>query len=127
MSATLKVQIDSDKFATLVESLKSAGKVKNSNVQYILPSGSPEAPAPLLRERAEIELALVSPPQIIGEEHGLIRTIRETFANSWKGLLWSIEKLFVGISLAGPWIVVLLAAWILWRRVRRKKAAQPTT
>jgi glycine cleavage system regulatory protein len=123
MSATLKVQVDSDKFATLVESLKSGGKVKNSNVQYILPSGSPEAPAPLLRERAEIELALVSPPQIIGEEHGLLRTIRDTFANSWKGLLWSVEKLFVGVSLAGPWIAVLLVAWILWRRARRKKTA----
>jgi glycine cleavage system regulatory protein len=123
MSATLKVQIDSDKFGPLVDSLKSAGKVKNSNVQYILPSGSPEAPAPLLRERAEIELALVSPPQFIGEEHGLLKTIRDTFANSWKGLLWSIEKLFVGVSLAGPWIVVLLVAWVLWRRARRKKAA----
>jgi len=123
MSATLKVQIDSDKFGPLVDSLKSAGKVKNSNVQYILPSGSPEAPAPLLRERAEIELALVSPPQFIGEEHGLLKTIRDTFANSWKGLLWSIEKLFVGVSLAGPWIVLLIVGLVVWRKARRKKAA----
>ena len=125
MSATLKVQIDADKFGPLVESLKSAGKLKNSNVQHILPSRTTDAPAPL-QERAEIDLALVSPPQIIGEEHGILRTIRDTFANSWKGLLWSIEKLFVGISLAGPWIAVLLVAWILWRRARKKKAAQPT-
>jgi glycine cleavage system regulatory protein len=126
MSATLKVEIDSEKFAGLVESLKSSGKVKNSNTQYNLPAGSTGGPSPLLRERAEIELALVSPPQIIGEEHGILRTIRDTFANSWKGLLWSIEKLFVGISLAGPWVVVLILAWVLWRRARRKKSTQPT-
>jgi glycine cleavage system regulatory protein len=123
MSATLKVEIDSDKFGTLVESLKTAGKVKNSNVQYNLPAGSSGGPSPLLRERAEIELALVTPPQLLGEQHGILKTIRDTFANSWAGLLWSIEKLFVGVSLAGPWIAVLVAAWVLWRRARRKKAA----
>jgi hypothetical protein len=34
--------------------------------------------------------------QLIGEEHGILKTIRDTFAHSWAGLLWSIEKLFVG-------------------------------
>jgi glycine cleavage system regulatory protein len=127
MSATLRIQIDADKFAALVDSLKSAGKVKNANVNHVLPAVSSDGALPLLRERAEIEFALVSPPQLIGEEHGILKTIRDTFANSWTGLLWSVEKLFVGLSLAGPWIAVLAAAWILWRRARRKKAAQPTT
>jgi glycine cleavage system regulatory protein len=126
-SATLKAQIDADKFGALVDSLKTAGKVKNENVSQSLPPVSPEGGPQLLRERAEIELALVSPPQLIGEEHGIVRMIRDTFANSWAGFLWSMEKLFVGISLAGPWIVVLLGAWLLWRRARKKKATQPTT
>jgi hypothetical protein len=126
MSATLRVQIDADKFAALVDSLKSAGKVKNANVNHVLPAVSSDGALPLLRERAEIEFALMSPPQLIGEEHGILKTIRDTFANSWTGLLWSVEKLFVGLSLAGPWIAVLAAAWILWRRARRKKAAQPS-
>jgi glycine cleavage system regulatory protein len=125
-SATLKAQVDADKFSLLVDSLKTAGKIKNANLQSSLPPLSPEGGAQLLRERAEIELALVSPPQLIGEEHGILRTIRDTFAHSWTGLLWSIEKLFVGISLAGPWIVLLLGGWLLWRRARKKKATQPT-
>jgi len=126
-SATLKAQIDADKFGALVDSLKTAGKVKNENVSQSLPPVSPEGGPQLLRERAEIELALVSPPQLIGEDHGIVRMIRDTFANSWAGFLWSMEKLFVGISLAGPWIVILLGAWLLWRRARKKKATQPTT
>ena len=80
----------------------------------------------LLLLRKEIELALVSPAQLIGEEHGIVKVIRDTFANSWAGFLWSIEKLFVGISLAGPWIVLLAAGVLVWRRARKKKAAQPT-
>jgi glycine cleavage system regulatory protein len=126
MSAILRAQVDADQFADLVASLKTAGKVKNANVNHVLPAVSTDGAAPLLRERAEIELALVSPPQLIGEEHGILKTVRDTFANSWTGLLWSVEKLFVGLSLAGPWIAVLAAVWILWRRGRRRKAAQPS-
>jgi len=40
------------------------------------------------------------------------------------GVLWSVEKLFVGVSLAGPWLALALGAWVVVRRVRRKKAVQ---
>lgn len=121
-SATLKAQVDASKFQALVESLKSAGKVKNANVNVILPALGADGRPQLLRERAEIELALMTPPQLIGEEHGLIKSIKDTLANSWTGLLWSIEKLFVGIALAGPWAAILAAVVIVWRR-RKAKAA----
>jgi hypothetical protein len=119
MQATLRIQIDADKFQALVDSLKSAGKVKNANINSVLPAASADGSALLLRERAEIDFALVSPPQLIGEEHGLWKSVQDTFAKSWAGLLWSIEKLFVGISLAGPWVVLVLIALFFWRR--RKK------
>ena len=45
---------------------------------------------------------------------GPFEVVKETLAGSWKGLLWSIEKLFVGIALAGPWILLLGLLWILW-------------
>lgn len=121
MQGSLRAQVDADKFAALVESLKTAGTLKNQNVNHVLPTVTPEG-VPLLRERAEIEFTVVSPPQLIGEEHGLVKTIRDTFANSWEGVLWSVEKLFVGLSLAGPWLLLLAAAVLIWRRARRKKA-----
>lgn len=122
--ATLKAQVDADKFTALVESLKTAGKVRNSTVNQILPAASTEGAPPLLRERAELDLELASPPQLIGEEHGILKTLRETLAASWAGILWSLEKLFVGLSLAGPWIAVGAGLWFLWRRLRRRKAAE---
>lgn len=121
MQGTLRIQIDADKFQALVDSLKTAGKVKNANVNSVLPAASTDGAAPLLRERAEIDFALVTPPQLIGEEHGLWKSVQDTLAKSWTGFLWSIEKLFVGISLAGPWILLLIVGIVIWRK--RKKAA----
>jgi hypothetical protein len=120
--ASLVAQIDAEKFQALVEQLKGSGKVRNAVVRLDLPGATPDGAPPLLRERAEIELSLVSPPPLIDEDHGIGALVRETFAGSWRGILWSIEKLFVGISLAGPWLAVALGGWFLWRRIRKKKA-----
>jgi uncharacterized protein DUF4349 len=122
-AATLVAQIDADKFAALVDQLKQTGKVKNAAVKHDLPAATPDGAPLLLRERAEIEYTLVSPPELIGEDQGIGKKIRDTFAGSWAGVLWSIEKLFVGLSLAGPWIGLLAIAWIVWRRLRKKKPA----
>lgn len=116
-SAQLQAEVDAEKFAGLFERLKQ-GNVKHATTQHFLPS-DPTVP---VREKARIDLSIVSPPELIGEDEGLMRTIRDTFAGSIKGVLWSVEKLFVGISLAGPWIALALLLWLLYRRVRRKKS-----
>ncbi|HEX7897781.1 MAG TPA: DUF4349 domain-containing protein [Planctomycetota bacterium] len=117
-SASLTVQVDVDKFAALVEAFKASGEVKHAVVNQ-----SAGAVAVPVRERAEVILQLQSPPALIGEEHGIARTVRDTFGRSWTGLLWSVEKLFVGLSLAGPWALAVVAGWLLWRRARRPKAS----
>jgi hypothetical protein len=121
--ASLTAEIDADRFTALVDSLKTAGRVKDSRVRLDLPAATPDGQPALLRERAEIELTLVSPPQLIDDEHGIGKTVRDTFTGSWKGILWSVERLFVGLSLAGPWLGVALLGWLGWRRLRRKKPA----
>ena len=121
--ATLTAEIDAEKFAGLVDLLKTAGKLKDSRVRLDLPASTPDGQPALLRERSEIELTLVSPPPLIDDDHGIGKTVRDTFAGSWKSVLWSVEKLFVGLSLAGPWIGLALIGWIVWRRVRKKKTA----
>ncbi len=121
MSANLIVQVDTGRFVALLDGFRAAGKVLHSTSSQAVPP----AEGALVHEKGEIEFVLSTPPALIGEEHGIARTVRETFAGSWAGLLWSVEKLFVGISLAGPWLALLAAAWLVWRRIRRKKAAQP--
>ncbi len=113
-SASLKVQVDVAKFAGLVDLFRASGEVKHAVVNQ-----SAGVLAVPVRERAEVELILRSPPALIGEEQGLGRIVRDTFARSWGGLLWSVEKLFVGLSLAGPWALAVVIGWLLWRRYRR--------
>ncbi|HLF95454.1 MAG TPA: DUF4349 domain-containing protein, partial [Planctomycetota bacterium] len=121
--ANVSALVDVEKFAALVESLKASGKLKDSTVQIDTPAATADGAPPLLREQAQIDLFLVSPPELIGEEHGIAKTVKDTFAGSWKGVLWSLEKLFVGLSLAGPWLGLALVGWLVWRRVRRRKPA----
>jgi glycine cleavage system regulatory protein len=122
MKGSLRAQVDAEQFSALVEVLKKSGTLKTANINHLLPTATVEGP-PLLRERAEIELTLASPPQLIPEESGLGRSIRETLTNSWGGLVWSVEKLFVGLSLIGPWVLIAGAGVYVWKKVRRKKVA----
>lgn len=117
-TARLAVQVDVDKFAALVEAFKAGGTVKHAVVNQ-----SAQALAVPVREKADLVLDLQSPPPVVGEDHGIVKTVRETFGRSWVGLLWSIEKLFVGLSLAGPWLLAAGLGWLGWRRARRKKPA----
>ena len=116
-AASLTVQVEVAKFADLVELFRASGEVKHAVVNQ-----SAGVVAVPVRERAELILQLKSPPALIGEEQGLGRIVRETFSRSWTGLLWSVEKLFVGLSLAGPWALAVGIGWLVWRRARRRKA-----
>ncbi|HZL72524.1 MAG TPA: DUF4349 domain-containing protein, partial [Planctomycetota bacterium] len=121
-TAFVKAQIDEEKFAALVEKLKTLGKVKNATVKQDEP-GSDSGRAPLLRKKGEIVFEITTPPPLIPEESGLGRVLRDTFTGSIAGLLWSVEKLFVGLALAGPWIVLAILVLLVWKKTRRPKPA----
>ena len=120
LTATLKAQVDGERQPGLVEALRSLGAVKEQGGSQTLPP-----PTALVREKGEVELTLRSPPALIAEEEGLGRTVRDTLARSFTGVLWSAEKLVVGLALAAPWIAAAALGWLLWRRRRRKTAAEP--
>ncbi len=120
-SATLGGEMDVDRSVALLSRLAALGRVKRSETRHTLPA---DGSAPVL-ERARVDLTIASPPPLVSEEHGLIRTVRSTFSGSVAGVLWSVERLFVGLSLAGPWVALGLVGWIVWRRTRRKKAVAP--
>jgi len=94
--------------------------VKSATVKQDEPgveSGDP----PRLREKGEILIEIATPAPLIPEESGLGRVLRDTFTGSIASLLWSVEKLIVGIALAGPWIVLAGVALFFWKRARRAK------
>jgi hypothetical protein len=111
LRALVKGRLDADRHAGAVEALAALGKSKHQGASQSLPE-----PGSLVREQGEIELLLHTPPLLIGEERGLGKAVRDTFSNSVAGVLWSVEKLFVGLALAGPWIAVVALGWLFWRR-----------
>jgi glycine cleavage system regulatory protein len=121
-TAFVRAQVDAEKFPALVEKFKALGKVKNATVKQDEPGAESGRP-PLYREKGDIVLEILTPAPLLTEEQGFGRVVRETFAKSIAGVLWSIEKLFVGIALAGPWIVLAILVILLWRRARRPKTA----
>ncbi|HKS16689.1 MAG TPA: DUF4349 domain-containing protein [Planctomycetota bacterium] len=119
-AAFVRARVDAKDFPGLVEKLKGLGKVKSATVKQDEPgveSGEP----PLLREKGEVLIEIATPAPLIPEESGLGRVLRDTFSRSVAGVLWSVEKLFVGIALAGPWIVLAIVVILVWRRARRSK------
>ena len=122
-SAFVRAQVKAEKFPDLVEKFKTLGKVKNATVKQDEPGAETGRP-PLLREQGEIVLEIASPPPLLSEETGLVKVLRETFSGSVAGILWSIEKLVVGIALAGPWIVLAVLVIVVWRRARRRANVQ---
>lgn len=115
-AATLKAEVDAEKAASLVARLSSLGRTTGNVTRQGLPAEW---------ERAEVTLALGTPPALIPEEQGFARALRGTFTGSVSGLLWSLERLFVGASLVLPWAAVGLLGWLLRRRLRRRGASAP--
>ena len=121
-TARLVAVVDSARFAEVLETLKGSGEVQHEELTRELPSQLAAGGEVLLRERGRIELVLRTPPVLIATDEGFGRTIRDTFAGSVSGLLWSVEKLFVGVSLLGPWLVLAFCGWLLYRRAKRRRA-----
>ncbi len=104
--------------------LKAQGKVLKAYVNHKDSSGTGGSQGAAAREEAVIEFSIQTPSPIIEEENGLGRKVRDTISNSFSGLTWSIEKLFVGICLAGPWVALGTLGWFLHRVYRRRRAAR---
>ena len=117
-SATLGGEVDVERLSRLLPNLAALGKLKRSETRHTLPPAG-SAPAP---ERARLDLTIASPPPLVTEEHGMLRTLRSTIAGSVAALMWSLERLFVGLFLALPWAAIAFLAWLLWRRFHRKQA-----
>jgi Domain of unknown function (DUF4349) len=68
--------------------------------------------------RARMEITLDSPQSGVTQGNSLTATLEDGLATSFRGLLWSLELLTVGLCLLGPWALI---CWIIWRIFRKKR------
>jgi hypothetical protein len=116
--ANISVRIAMKNYATVMESLKQLGEVKDVSVRRhdrTDKNGSEET-AP-----ADVSIQIYSQGNIVSSDTGLIATIRHTIAQSAGAIMWSVRMVGVAIAFLAPWLIALVAViWIVKRIARRK-------
>ncbi len=111
-NVTLRVPMKN--YNVLMQSLDSLGKVENVSVQRQDRAGAQidEANAP-----ADISIQVYSQGNIVSHESGLLATLRRTLAQSAGAIMWSLRMIGVAIAFLAPWVVAIVAAIWITKRV----------
>ncbi|MFA5794553.1 MAG: DUF4349 domain-containing protein [Candidatus Brocadiia bacterium] len=123
--AVLSLQIEADKFKPLMDSLKGLGKVLASDVSenQVSDGVDPKSliPAPVRKEPGAIELAITSPSKFVSQEYGFMATIKSLVRGGIGALLFSLEAIVVFLLTVGPWVLLIIAIYVLIKKVWGKK------
>ncbi|HLW34316.1 MAG TPA: DUF4349 domain-containing protein [Chthoniobacterales bacterium] len=114
--ANVTLRVPMKNYTALMQSLDSLGKVEDVSVQRQDRSGqTDEASAP-----ADLQIQVYSQGNIVSSDTGLIATLRRTIGQSAAAIMWSLRMIGVAIAFLAPWIVaIVVAVWIV-RKIRRK-------
>lgn len=113
--AKFSFRVPMEKYARFVDYLKNLGQVKDYTVHR------QDQPNGTHREAwAEISLQIYSKGNIVGEETGLLATLRKTLGEGMEAMMWSVRMVGVALAFLLPWIFpVVVLSGIVW--VIRKK------
>jgi hypothetical protein len=122
--ANLVCQVESERFRSLMDNLKTIGNVKSATMdekqqaQGIDPKSALQAP--VRKDPGIIEVTINSPSAIITSQHGIGATLKNTLQGSISGLLGSLKYLIVGLVTVAPWVALIILIYILYRRLSRR-------
>ncbi len=116
--ASLSVRVPMESYSALMQSLNSLGKVEDVSVQRQDRTGAQidEASAP-----ADISIQVYSQGNIVSSDTGLIATLRRTLAQSAGAIMWSLRMIGVAIAFLAPWIIALVGAIWIMKRIKRAR------
>jgi len=114
--ANVWLRVPMKNYPALMQSLNSLGKVENVSVQRQDRTGTQidEANAP-----ADISIQVYSQGNIVSHESGLLATLRRTLAQSAGAIMWSLRMIGVAVAFLAPWVVALITAVWLTKRIVR--------
>ena len=118
--ANVTLRVPMKNYNALMQSLDSVGKVEDVSVQR---QDRPGTDSDLANAPADLSILVYSQGNIVSQESGLFATLRRTVAQSAAAIMWSLRMIGVAIAFLAPWLVALLGAvWIAKRvaRARRK-------
>ena len=119
-TAYITLRVAMKDYPALLGSFDDLGKVKDVSVHREDRRGIVnEETAP-----ADISIQVYSQGNIVGDETGIIATIRRTLGQGASALMWSLRMIGVAVAFLAPWAIALVVAvWIL-KRLSRARAAR---
>jgi len=117
--ANVTLRVPMKNYNALIQSLDSLGKVENVSVKRQDRSGGQidEANAP-----ADLSIQVYSQGNIVSSDTGLIATLRRTISQSAGAIMWSLRMIGVAIAFLAPWIIAVVAAiWIGKKVIRARR------
>ena len=109
LSSQLVIDVPLNQAQSVRQQLKDLG-----SVQLLESTRNSQAPEGQIG-RARFELSLVSPD--VSQSMG--GAIRNGWSVAFRGLMWSVTLIVIGLLFVAPWAVVL---WAVWRLSRRSRA-----
>src|SRR5437870_9202686 len=116
--ANVTLRVPMKNYNALIQSFDSLGKVENVSVQrQDRGSGQiDEANAP-----ADLSIQVYSQGNIVSSDTGLIATLRRTISQSAGAIMWSLRMIGVAIAFLAPWVIALVGAIWIVRRIRNRR------
>jgi hypothetical protein len=116
--ANVWLRVPMKNYPSLMQSLKSLGRVENVSVQRQNRTDAQidEANAP-----ADVSIQVYSQGNIIAHETGLFPTLRRTLAQSAGAIMWSLRMIGVAIAFLAPWVIAIVAIVLIARGVARAR------
>jgi hypothetical protein len=116
--ANVSLRVPMRNYNALMQSLNSLGKVENVSVQRQDRIGEQidEATAP-----ADLSIQVYNQGNIVSHESGLFATLRRTLAQSAAAIMWSLRMIGVALAFLAPWVIALVAAVWIGKRVARAR------
>jgi hypothetical protein len=126
--ASLGFRLPLRAYPAFITRLRALGEVKDFNIHRqdspAAAIGNAPSSAGDLDQNApaEVSLQLYSQGRLVGDDSGLVATLRHTLAEGFGALMWSLRMIGVALAFLAPWVIALLVFIWLRRFVARRRA-----
>lgn len=119
--ANVSLRVPMKNYSALMQSLNALGKVEDVTIHR---DDRPDSQATQADAPADITIQVYSQGNIVSQETGMVATLRRTIGQGAAALMWSARMIGVALAFFAPWVLALVGAGWIARRVSRARRAR---
>jgi len=116
--ANISLRVPMKNYSALMQSLDTLGKVEDVTVHR---DDRPDSQGNQADAPADITIQVYSQGNIVSQETGIVATLRRTIGQGAMALMWSARMIGVALAFLAPWVLALVGAGLIARRVSRAR------